>query len=141
MQCAKAYSLTAEIDSQGAKQLRAINSVFANYTLIGTQWGADIEQTAPPFVQRSAVPDFLSNTTMETYLQTGTCEYQESTCVRVKGAGSCVGCHKFATLAAKDHAGKSVSSDFSFLMGLATDFRIQAEPVYSDENDHESQDK
>ncbi len=141
VQCAKAYSLTAEIDSQWAKQLRAINSVFANYTLIGTQWGADIEQTAPPFVQRSAVPDFLSNTTMETYLQTGTCEYEEGTCVRVKGAGSCVGCHKFATLAAKDHAGKSVSSDFSFLMGLATDFRIQAEPVDTGENDPESQDK
>ncbi|GHA00558.1 hypothetical protein GCM10008090_06770 [Arenicella chitinivorans] len=129
VQCAKSYSLTAIIDSQWAKRLKSVNSVFANYTLIGTQWGADIEQTAPPFVQRSAVPDFLSNTTMETYVQTGTCEYDKGTCVQVNGAGSCVGCHKSAALAAKDQAGQSVSSDFSFLMGLAEDFGIKTKVV------------
>lgn len=133
VQCAKPYSLTAAIDSQWAQRLSGINSVFANYTLIGTQWGADIEQTAPPFVQRSAVPDFLSNTTMETYVQTGTCEYDKGTCVQVKGAGSCVGCHKFATLAAKDKAGQSVSSDFSFLMGLAEDFSVKPKIVETPE--------
>jgi hypothetical protein len=133
VQCARSYSLTAAVDTQWAKRLKAIDSVFAHYTLIGTQWGADIEQTAPPFIQRSAVPDFLSNTTMETYLQTGTCEYKEGTCVQVKGAGSCVGCHKFATLAAKDQSGKSVSADFSFLMGLATDIGLEKQSIKNPE--------
>ena len=64
---------------------------FANYTLIGTQWGASIEPTPGEF-WRGAVPDFLSNTTMETYLQTDTIEINQQG-EMTSGPGSCIGCH------------------------------------------------
>ena len=43
------------------------NTVWANYMLVGTQWELD---DAPPF---QGAPPSMSNTTMETYIQTNSC--------------------------------------------------------------------
>ena len=58
----------------------------------------------------TAVPAMLSNMTLETYIQNFTKSISGQ-----GGPGSCVGCHKFATLP----VGSQPSSDFSFLPGLA----------------------
>ena len=110
--CFQVYGLTQELNDQWREELRQAGapwSLLANYVLVGTQWGGDVEPRPGVFVN-GAVPAFLSNTTMETYVQTA--EF-----------GTCIGCHTNATLAytTKDKDGKKVTYDanFSFLLGLA----------------------
>ncbi len=134
VQCAQPYYLTAMLNEQWRQRLKSIDSVLANYTLIGTQWGASIEPTPGEFWRR-AVPDFLSNTTMETYLQTDTIEINQRG-EMTSGPGSCIGCHTFGTLAwptGKD--AHRMSSDFSFLPGLATSVcdDFEAGPIWSND--------
>ena len=121
VQCAAPYYLTAEVDRQWRAKLKGIGSVFANYRLIGTQWGGALEPTPGGF-WRNAVPDFLSNTTMETYVQTDTFKFNSGKTEMIEGPGSCVGCHLGARLAyEKDEKGKKESfpADLSFMPGLA----------------------
>lgn len=54
---------------------------LSNYMLVSTQWrGAN----ASPYIEHGELPRFLSNTTLETYLQ-------------IDREGSCIGCHAEAT--------------------------------------------
>lgn len=110
--CFQIYHLTQQLNTQWRQELAGMDGVFpvlANYQLVGTQWGGDVEPR-PGVVTNGAVPAFLSNTTMETYIQT-------------KEFGTCVGCHSNATLAyeTEDEDGnkKTYPADFSFLLGLA----------------------
>ena len=74
-------------------------TVWANYKLIGTQW-LNAENSRPGNIV--GIPGMLSNTTLETYVQS-------------KPEGSCMNCHGFATGAVpKLHA------DLSFLLGHAS---------------------
>ena len=106
--CWSVYSYTQTLNAAWQDELKKAGSVFANYMLIGTQWGTHI---APYFgyeLPSDAVPGLLSNVTMETYIQNFATEVNE------QGPGSCVGCHSGATLALG-----STPSDFSFLPSLA----------------------
>ncbi len=103
--CWGIYKLTQQLNSQWQKQLRAVNSVFANYMLVGTQWGASIEGGTPPPGPQDAAPNYLSNSVVETYLQTFYTSGQGF------NTGSCVSCHTVATLTAN----ANVPADLSFL--------------------------
>ena len=107
--CWAVYSLTDELNRQWRGELAKVGSVFQNYMLVGTQWGASITSTPDPKVPSNAVPSYLSNTVVETYLQT---LYDRN---NPFGTGSCVSCHSAATLAAVPTA----SSNLSFLPLLA----------------------
>lgn len=104
--CWAIYSLTDELNAQWRGQLARIGSVFQNYMLVGTQWGAGITDT--PKVPSDAVPAYLSNSIIETYLQT------LYTPGKPFKTGSCVSCHAAAVL-----PNTNVSSNFSFLPLLA----------------------
>lgn len=109
--CWSVYDLTQQLNSAWQSQLLAIDSVFANYYLIGTNWGGDIEPE-PGKLDNNSVPAFLANATLETYIQADP-EF-----------GNCVGCHASAALAYTEPDGtsgkpKSFSANFSFLLGLA----------------------
>ena len=43
--CWKVYKLTDQLNTQWRAKLAGIQSVFANYQLIGTNWGGDVEPT------------------------------------------------------------------------------------------------
>lgn len=109
VRCWQIYALTRKLNEQWRAALANAGSVMRNYTLIGTQWGATVEPE-PGKWENNAVPSFLSNSTMETYIQT-------------EKFGSCIDCHRSATLAytATDSSAKKVTypADFSFLLGLA----------------------
>jgi hypothetical protein len=107
--CWAVYSVTAELNRQWRGKLAQAGSVFQNYMLVGTQWGASITSTPDPKVPHDAVPSYLSNTVVETYLQT---LYNPNDAF---GTGSCVSCHTAAVLPAKP----KVSSNLSFLPFLA----------------------
>jgi hypothetical protein len=110
--CWAIYTLTQQLNAQWQAKLRSVGSVFANYMLVGTQWGAALESAtppAPPVGPTDAVPNYLSNTTLETYLQT----YNQP---NGAGVGSCVSCHSGANLATN----QAVLSNFSFLPGLVS---------------------
>lgn len=77
--------------------------------LVGTQWGASTTSTPDPKVPTGAVPNFLSNSVVETYLQTLAAPNDPF------GTGSCVSCH----LAAKLPYDDKTPSNLSFLPGLA----------------------
>lgn len=80
-------------------QAKLKNTVWANYQLVGTQWGTTPD--GPPFDVVTFVPELLSNSTLETYVQT-------------KSIGSCGKCHGFAQLIiGKD----TLNADHSFLIG------------------------
>jgi len=111
VRCWKIYSLTQSLNAAWQKQLSQANSIFANYMLIGTQWGANVEP--PIYLPANAVPGVLSNITLETYIQNLTGE------VNQQGPGSCVGCHSAATLAVDLDRKPKPSADFSFLPALA----------------------
>jgi hypothetical protein len=108
--CWAIYPTTESLNAQWQAALAALHSVFQNYTLIGTQWGGNVEPEPPNPVPTNAVPGMLSNITLETYIQ----NYTGSN-TSLPGPGSCVGCHRFATLV----AGNNVSANFSFLPLLA----------------------
>ncbi len=107
--CWAVYSLTDELNRQWRGELAKVGSVFQNYMLVGTQWGASITSTPDPKVPSNAVPSYLSNTVVETYLQT---LYDKK---NPFGTGSCVSCHSAAVLP----AAPTVSSNLSFLPFLA----------------------
>ncbi len=111
--CWNIYSLTDQLNTQWRKQLASVGSVFQNYMLIGTQWGADLTNTPDPSIPPGVVPSFLSNSVVETYLQKS---------VNPKDPfsnGSCVTCHRAATLLVTDPSGKTPPSNLSFLPQLA----------------------
>jgi hypothetical protein len=63
----------------------------------------------PGVFVNGAVPAFLSNATLETYIQTAE-------------LGTCIGCHQGATLAYTTEVGgqkQTYDANFSFLLGLA----------------------
>lgn len=125
--CWQVYDLTQDLNTAWVGQLTAINSVFANYSLVGTNWGAAIE-FEPGKLDNNSVPAFLGNTTLETYIQSD------------PKVGNCVGCHANATLGytSVDAHGKTVTypANFSFLLGLATELScsdLPAGPILSNE--------
>lgn len=81
-----------------AWQQKLQGTVWANYTLIGSQWlsGSDSESG-----KGTAAPLYLGNTTMESFFRPDT--------------ASCLACHAFATTA--DSTQKF--ADFSFLLSMA----------------------
>jgi len=88
-----------------AYQSALAGSPFANYMLVGVQWASASSTATGPFQNLSPFPApiYLTNTTMETYIQTDP----------VFGGnfnqGSCIACHAQAT----DRAGNA--SNLSFL--------------------------
>ena len=111
VRCWEIYPTTVELNTQWRQSLGALNSVFQNYMLVGTQWGGTVEPAAPPNpVPAKAVPGMLSNMTLETYIQNYT-----GSDASLPGPGSCVSCHTFATLPADN----KTSANFSFLPSLA----------------------
>jgi hypothetical protein len=111
--CFSIYPTTAQINTQWQNELAKYTTPLKNYVLIGTQWGADVEPEERNPLPDNAVPAMLSNMTMETYIQNYTAATSNS------GPGSCVGCHKLATLVGGSPANPPPSADFSFLPGLA----------------------
>lgn len=120
--CWKNYALTDALNAQWRKQLAAIGSVFQNYMLVGTQWGANVEAPPPPpALPGNAIPMFLSNTVVETYLQTSNNPDPKD----VFNNGSCITCHTQATLANS----QTYKSDFSFAPGLAEPTLLRRPPL------------
>jgi hypothetical protein len=107
--------LTDQLDRQWRDQLRRVRSVFQNYMLIGTQWGASITSAPDPQLPPNGVPTFLSNALVETYLQTAP-------------SGSWVACHRSATLPADD----ATPSNLSFLPRLVSPGLVRRPPVHGD---------
>lgn len=86
----------------GVWQQKLEGTVWANYRLIGSQWGGVLD--GPPPADTVNSPQFLGNTTLETYLQE---------------SASCMTCHaRFAKIAG--HGDSLPSADFSFLFSHAT---------------------
>jgi hypothetical protein len=114
--CWQIYKLTLELNAQWQKKLREAGSVFANYMLIGTQWGGSVEPTFPPPGPADVVPNYLSNSVLETFLQTSF----DAKNPQPFNTGSCITCHSVASFSAKGIAIEpvNVASDFSFLPGL-----------------------
>ncbi len=118
--CWKNYVLTDALNAQWRAQLAKVGTVFQNYMLIGTQWGANVEAPPPPPpLPGNAVPMFLSNTVVETYLQTSNDQKN------VFNNGSCLTCHTQATLANSE----TYRSDFSFAPGLAEKTVLRRPPI------------
>ncbi|MGX7705916.1 hypothetical protein [Methylobacterium sp. Gmos1] len=78
-------------------------SPWANYMLVGAQWASAHSSEFPSDIQPFPGPIYLTNTTMETYIQTAPASPAGF------GSGSCVLCHSKATDAARN------PSNFSFL--------------------------
>lgn len=94
------YYYTELVNKFWHKKLKG--TVWENYKLIGTQWGKSVT-LSPPFGIINA-PQYLGNTTMETYSQ----------------MNSCITCHNFAKIAGKrDSSAAKYKSDLSFLFGHA----------------------
>jgi hypothetical protein len=68
---------TAQLNAQVQQRLKGIGSVWQYYELIATQWPPDPQQVTPS-------PQFLANSTMETYVQENS---------------SCMNCHYSAAMA------------------------------------------
>ncbi len=91
------YYTTQLVNKEWQAKLK--NTVWANYQLVGTQWGTTPD--GPPFDVVNFVPVQLANTTLETFVQ-------------LSPMGSCGKCHGFATLViGKD----TLDADHSFLIG------------------------
>jgi hypothetical protein len=103
--CWSIYTPTASLNQQWQAELGKVGSVFANYMLVGSQWGFITVGRDPV---QGFLPKYLANTLVETYLQ------------RAKDSGdsSCMACHIQATLPNQTDVA-NVTSDFSFLPGLA----------------------
>jgi hypothetical protein len=95
VRCWKVFEGTAQTNEEWHAELKG--SVWANYFLVGTQWigngGGD------PFGV-GEVPRFLSNLTMESFIQD-------------KAIGSCLGCHSTA----RSDAGQI--ANFTFMLAPA----------------------
>lgn len=120
--CWQVYTLTRELNKAWRAKLAEVDSVFANYFLIGTNWGGNIEP-GPGELDNGSVPAFMVNSTLETFIQGN------------PHVSNCVDCHANAKLAWKP-GGKHPASDFSFLPGLA-DRRcddIKAGPIWNQQD-------
>ncbi len=96
LRCWKIFSSTQAINT--AWQSTLSETVLSNYMLVSTQWrGAQ----RSPLSGEGELPRFLSNVTMETFVQTSV-------------QGTCLGCH--ATARTVDG---TVPSDFTFLLSHA----------------------
>ncbi len=93
VRCWQIYSETQYMNQQFQGKLEG--TVWANYFLINTQWMAQAETNPPTTI---AVPKFLGNTALETYIQP---------------TSSCLTCHGQA----KTTAGQD--ANYSFFLGLA----------------------
>jgi hypothetical protein len=107
--CWAIYKITQALNVQWQAKLRAAGSVFANYMLIGTQWGANIEPRSTPGPE-DAAPNLLSNSVLETFLQTSWAPKGPG-----YNTGSCITCHSTATF-----NNSNVPTDFSFLPSLVS---------------------
>ncbi|HEX3673192.1 MAG TPA: hypothetical protein VHU87_02870 [Rhizomicrobium sp.] len=116
--CWQTYSMTRDLNTQWRAQLKAAGSPFQNYMLVGTQWAGDITNTPTPKIPSNGVPSYLSNTVVETYIQTSHGPGN--------APGSCVACHQFATLPVSQ---PQPQSDLSFLPGLAQPDQIRRPPL------------
>jgi hypothetical protein len=92
------------------------DSVWLNYELVNTQWptnpaaGCDVETSAPVDRIGRPAPQFLGNTTLETYIQ-GQVPNVSS---------SCMECHANATTYTSQRPGNiPIFSDFTFLLERA----------------------
>ncbi len=108
--CWEIYKTTDQLNTQWQSALAKVNSPFQYYMLIGTQWGSIVEPPPNNVLPLTAVPTMLSNMTLETYIQNFTTATPGQ-----GGPGSCVDCHKFATMGVGN---PKPSADFSFLLGL-----------------------
>ena len=97
VRCWTVFEGTEELNEIWQAELAGTS--LANYGLISTQWrGADIS----PMFEHGEVPRFLTNTTMESYLQSDS-------------EGTCMGCHAAAQTAA------GADGNFTFLFRSARD--------------------
>ena len=106
--CWSIYALTQQLNTQWRAALHKAGSVFENYMLVGTQWGATTTNPPDPKIAFGGVPNFLSNSVVETYLQLSVDPKNPF------GNGSCISCHVSATL--NDN---KTPSNLSFLPNLA----------------------
>ena len=116
--CTNPKDGTDNVVSLNASVRAALRSTpFANYQLINTQWPIPGGGGLAPGTPRTAftvLPTLLGNTTLESFIQ---------------GSSSCMGCHAMART--RNHANLPnndrgfVSSDFTFMLGLATPRAIQ----------------
>lgn len=101
------YYVTQEINKIWRNKVQG--TCWENYQLIGSQW-AGFGDTYPR--DTTVAPQFLGNSTMETYMQAD---------------ASCISCHKVATIAGhKPPSAQQYKSDFSFLFHHAT---VKTPPV------------
>ncbi len=92
VRCWEIFEGTRELNEIWQEKLAG--TTLANYNLISTQWrGAD----KSPLFEHGEVPRFLTNTTLETYLQ-------------AEDDGTCLGCHADAKTATGEDA------NFTFLL-------------------------
>jgi hypothetical protein len=103
--CWSIYGLTESLNEQWRMELSHVGSVFANYMLVGSQWGFITVGLKPV---QGFLPKYIANTLIETYLQR----------TPDQGISSCMACHIQATLPQQTGV-TNVTSDFSFLPGLA----------------------
>ncbi len=92
-------------------QAALAGTVWANYLLVGVQWAQSNSVEFPSPVVPYAAPFFLTNTTLETYLQLTPIIVDGKP--SKKAPGSCIACHNLAADSTKK------KSDFSFLPGYA----------------------
>ncbi len=93
VRCWKIYTETDEVNAYFRGLVKG--TVWENYELVGTQWQGGVEN---PQLENGNIPRYLSNTTMETYVQ-------------LQSFGSCLDCHKFAPTAVQ-----GLSGNFSHLL-------------------------
>ena len=92
VRCWEVFEGAVELNRIWQNELR--NTPLSNYQLISTQWrGAD----KSPMFENGEVPRFLTNTTMETFLQ-------------ADSVGTCLGCHAAA------ETGTGKNANFTFLL-------------------------
>ncbi|MEJ0026981.1 MAG: hypothetical protein WDN01_13220 [Rhizomicrobium sp.] len=112
--CWKIYAMTEALNTQWRAELRKVGSVFANYMLVGTQWGASTTATPNRQIPTGGVPNFLSNSVVETYLQTLADPNNPF------GNGSCISCHSAATL-----LNNTTPANLSFLPDLVNLLQVR----------------
>lgn len=92
----------AALNDDLSRSLAEAGSVFRYYELVGTQWPLhDADSTEQAETVFRARPEFLANTTMETFVQ---------------DSSTCIGCHSISRTLRPD---KFVSGDFSFTLNNA----------------------
>jgi hypothetical protein len=113
--CWQIYQYTAYLNTQWRAKLAAVGSVFQNYMLVGTQWGAGADE---PIINGFPVPmnatlPYLSNSVIETFMQL------QINPQNGFATGSCIACHGGAQLKNQPPVVCNVLSDQSFVPGEA----------------------